>query len=179
MSHSHSHPTADVSVRPGIESDARAIAAIQIAAWRDSYATLLPASALDALDVDQVEAGWHQALTAPPSGKHRMFTACAGPVVVGFAALAPAPDEESTGEIIALEVSPAQRGHGHGSRLLSACADVLKQTNAAAIRTWVMHEDQVRADFLASAGMAPTGIVRSLQVADATVTEEAWAALLD
>lgn len=169
---------ADVSVRPGIESDARAIAAIQVAAWRESYSQILPAAALESLDVDAIESSWRDALTAAPSGKHRMFTACAGPVVVGFAALAPAADEQATGEVIALEVAPARRGAGHGSRLLTACADVLKQTNAAAIRTWVLHGDQDRAGFLGSAGLAATGVVRTLDVVGATVREEAWSAAL-
>lgn len=181
MNHSHSHghgPTADVSVRPGIAEDARAIAAIQAGAWRDAYVDVLPAEALASLDVDAMQATWHAALTQPPSARHRMFTACAGPVVVGFAALAPAPDAPTTGEVVALEVSPARRGDGHGSRLLAACADVLRQTNAAAIRTWVLTSDERRGEFLRSAGLAPSGLRRTLDVLGTQVTEEAWGAAL-
>jgi len=174
---SHSHGlTADVSVRPGIEEDARAWAAIQVAAWRASYATLWPAEALASLDVVAIEASWREALTNPPTAKHRLFTACAGPVVVGFAALAPAADDEGTGEVVALEVSPARRSDGHGSRLLAACADVLRQTSAAAIRTWLVNGDEGRARFLQGAGMAPTGLVRTVDVLGTEVTEEAWRA---
>lgn len=177
MTHSHG-PTADVSVRPGIADDVRAIAAIQRAAWRDAYADLLPSEALDALDVDEMAVTWRSALTQPPTAKHRMFTACAGPVVVGFAALAPAPDAATTGEIVALEVSPARRGEGHGSRLLAACGDVLRQTGAEAIRTWALRADERRGEFLASAGLAPSGMVRTLDVMGTEVTEEAWTAEL-
>ncbi|GAB2596235.1 GNAT family N-acetyltransferase [Pseudactinotalea suaedae] len=177
MSHSHGL-TADVSVRPGLEEDARAWAAIQVAAWRSSYATLWPAEALASLDVVAIEASWRAALADPPTAKHRLFTACAGPVVVGFAALAPAADEEATGEVVALEVSPARRSDGHGSRLLAACADVLRQTGAAAIRTWSVTGDEGRAAFLQGAGMAPTGLVRTVDVLGTEVTEEAWRASL-
>lgn len=177
MTHSHG-PTADVSVRPGIAGDARSIAAIQAAAWRDSYADILPADALAALDVDAMQTTWHAALTQPPTAKHRMFTACAGPVVVGFAALAPVPDAATTAEIVALEVSPARRGDGHGSRLLAACADVLRQTGAETVRTWVLTGDDRRGEFLTSAGLAPSGIVRTLDVLGTEVTEEAWVASL-
>ncbi|WP_420113786.1 GNAT family N-acetyltransferase [Pseudactinotalea sp.] len=177
MSHSHG-PTADVSVRPGLADDARAWAAIQVSAWRDSYATLWPAGALDALDVPSIEATWRSALVSPPTAKHRLFTACAGPVVVGFAALAPAPEEEGTGEIVALEVTPARRSDGHGSRLLAACADVLRQTNASAVRTWVVAGDDARAGFLESAGLAPTGLVRTIDVLGTEIREEAWRAAL-
>ena len=181
VSHSHSHghgPTADVSVRPGIVEDARAIAAIQVAAWRASYATIWPQQALDSLDVPSMEETWHAALENPPSAKHRMFTACAGPVVVGFAAIAPAPDEPTTGEVVALEVSPARRGDGHGSRLLAACSDVLRQSNAASIRFWVITGDDDRARFLASAGLAPSGLVRTVDVLGTQISEEAWSAAL-
>lgn len=180
VSHNHSHgPTADVSVRPGLAEDARAWAAIQVAAWRASYETLWPAEALAALDVDAIEATWQAALSSPPTAKHRLFTACAGPVVVGFAALAPAADDEGTGEIVALEVSPARQSDGHGSRLLAACADVLRQTNAAAIRTWALTGDDVRAAFLSSAGLAPTGLVRTVDVLGTEITEEVWRATLN
>lgn len=177
MSHSHG-PTADVSVRPGLVEDAGAWAAIQVAAWRDAYATLWPAQALDALDVAAIEATWRSALSSPPTAKHRLFTACAGPIVVGFAALAPADGDEGTGEVVALEVSPARRSDGHGSRLLAACADVLRQTNADAIRTWLVNGDDGRARFLESAGLAPTGLVRTVDVLGTEVTEEAWRAAL-
>lgn len=181
MSHSHSHahgPTADVSVRPGIAEDARALAAIQVAAWRASYQAIWPAQALASLDVPSIEASWRSALERPPTAKHRMLTACAGPVVVGFAALAPATDQAATGEIVALEVSPARRGDGHGSRLLAACVDVLRQTNAEAVRTWVVQKDDPRARFLESAGMARSGLVRQIDVLGTMIAEEAWAASL-
>lgn len=177
VTHSHG-PTADVSVRPGLVDDARAIAAIQVASWRNAYADLWPTAALAGLDVDAIEASWRSALAEPPSAKHRMFTACAGPVVVGFLAIAPAADEESTGEIVALEVSPARRGEGHDSRLLAAAADVLGQSNAGGIRTWVVSGDEPRAEFYRSAGLAPTGLVRTIDILGTEVSEEAWSATL-
>lgn len=177
VTHAHG-PTADVSVRPGIVDDARAIAAIQVAAWREAYAGIWPAQALDGLDVPTIETSWRSALAQPPSAKHRMFTACAGPAVVGFAALAPVAEEPATGEIVALEVSPARRGDGHGSRLLAACADVLRQSSATAVRAWVVAGDETRAGFLRSAGLAPSGLVRTIDVLGTEVTEEAWTAAL-
>lgn len=178
MSHHHG-PTADVSVRPGIAEDARAIAATQASSWRASFAGLLPGEALAALDVDAMQATWRQALVSPPTAKHRMLTACAGPVVVGFAAIAPVPLEESTtGEIVALEVSPQHRHQGHGSRLLAACADVLGGSGASGLRTWVLEGDEDRAAFLAVAGLAPSGLARRIDVLGTEVTELAYAAAL-
>lgn len=177
VTHSHG-PTADVSVRPGLADDARAIAAIQVAAWRAAYPGIWPTAALDGLDVDAIESSWRDALVQPPTAKHRMFTACAGPVVVGFAAIAPVPDEPTTGEIVALEVSPARRGDGHSSRLLAACADVLRQSSASAVRVWVVRGDVHREEFFRSAGLVPSGLVRTVDVLGTEVAEEAWSAAL-
>ncbi len=177
MSHQHG-PSADVSVRPAIEDDARAIAAIQVAAWRDSFAGVWPAAALDGLDVPTIERAWHMALTRPPTPSHRLLSACAGPVVVGFVALAPAQDEEEVGEIVALEVAPARRRDGHGSRLLSAAVDTLRQSGRASMRAWAVREDDARGDFFRSAGLAPSGLVRTVDVGGVEVAEEAWTAVL-
>lgn len=177
MSHSHS-PTADVSVRPGIESDARAIAAIQAAAWRASYAQTMPAQALASLDVDAMAASWHSALTRPPTAMHRLLIACAGPVVVGFAALVPDPDKPGTGEVVALEIAPARRREGHGSRLLAACADTLIGTRSQAIRAWALQGDEIRGQFLSSAGLATTGTQRVLDVLGTGLVEQEWGARL-
>src|SRR6187431_2846890 len=111
-------PQADVSARPAVPGDESAIAAIQVAAWRSWMG-----EAADALPSDEIESQWAAAIVSAPSRKHRVFVATDGPRVVGFAALAPT-------EIIALEVAPEHRRQGHGSRLLAACVDTLRITNA-------------------------------------------------
>lgn len=170
-----SHPrgfSADVSVRPSLPDDAALLGEIQLAAWRASER--LPQSILDDADPGAFAAAWGEAITSPPSAKHRMLTACAGPAVVGFAALAPA--DEDTGEIVALEVHPDHVGKGHGSRLLAACTDILKTTGAAHVRTWVVSTDSHRAAFLTEAGLAPLGVRRRLDAAGTEVIEEAYGA---
>ncbi|UFU04184.1 GNAT family N-acetyltransferase [Ruania suaedae] len=183
MAHSHTHPGsadlhADVSVRPSVASDAPALGRIQAQAWRSAHAGTLPVTALNDLDEDDLARAWRSAITSPPSAKHRMLTACDGPTVVGFAALAPAPGTEETGEVVALEVDPEHVRAGHGSRLLAACTDILRKTGASHVRAWTIEGDQVRADFLTTAGLEPIGVRRVLDVAGSQVREEAWSALL-
>src|SRR5690625_5756214 len=84
-----------------------------------------------------------------------MLTACDGAEVVGFAALAPAPQTQETGEIVALEVDPDHARAGHGSRLLAACTDILRATAASHVRAWSIDGDQARADFLSASGLEP------------------------
>ncbi len=61
-------PSADVSARVAWAEDAPAIAAVQVRAWRTSYADLLPAEVLDGLRPDDIAAGWSEAL-GPPDGR--------------------------------------------------------------------------------------------------------------
>lgn len=175
----HAHAlTADVSVRPSLTEDAPHLGRIQVAAWRAALTEVLPAEALSALDPDRFAAAWRSAIDSPPSAKHRMLTACDGAEVVGFAALAPAPQTQETGEIVALEVDPDHARAGHGSRLLAACTDILRATAASHVRAWSIDGDQARADFLSASGMEPLGIRRVLDVAGSRVHELAWSAVL-
>ncbi|UFU05172.1 GNAT family N-acetyltransferase [Ruania halotolerans] len=176
MAHQHGLQ-ADVSVRPSVTGDAATLGLVHVQAWRASLAGLVPPSALDELDPETFTAAWRAAIAEPPSAKHRMLTACAGPQVVGFAALAPAPQTRETGEIVALEVHPEHARAGHGSRLLAACTDILRSTGATHVRAWAVEGDEARAAFLTSAGLEPIGVRRVLEVAGATVYETAWSAV--
>ncbi|WP_296667629.1 GNAT family N-acetyltransferase [Demequina sp.] len=144
-------PTADVSARPAVPGDEDAIAAIQLAAWRGVLG-----DAVDGLPSEDVRAQWAAAIGTPPSRDHRVFAACDGPHVVGFAALMP-------GEIMALEVAPEHRGAGHASRLLSACIDTLRLQGRTEVRAWALEGDSARRAFLESAGLAEGGVRRTLE----------------
>lgn len=172
----HSHgPTADVSVRPAVPEDAEHLGNIQVDSWRVRHGDHLPAEALAELDAGQFASAWRSAITDPPSPKHRVLTATAGPHVVGFAALAPGIEGDPTGEIVELAVHNEHLRDGHGSRLLAACTDVLKGTGATKARIWVVTGDDVRESFLADAGFGPIGVRRVLEVAGTEVSENAWA----
>lgn len=167
--------SADVSVRPSFTEDSPVLGEIQLAAWRATG--LLPQQVLDDADASVFADAWRQAIANPPSAKHRMLTACDGPHVVGFAALAPA--DENTGEIVVLEVHPDYVRKGHGSRLLAASTDILRTTGASHVRTWVLSTDDQRAAFLTAAGLAPLGVRRKYDVHGTEVAEEAYGAEFD
>lgn len=195
--HAHAQgPTADVSVRPAIPEDASLIGALQARSWRAALIDLLPVESLEALDADAFTASWHTAITAPPSAEHRVLTACAGADVVGFIAFAPASgpvDGAGDGdvahaddappraaEVVALEVDADRTREGHGSRLLAACADTVRDAGGLRIQTWARDGDEARTRFLSSAGFAPAGVRRTLDVPDARspLVEIAWYAEL-
>lgn len=162
---------ADVSVRPATSEDAPRIAHVQLTAWRDTHTTTL-AGALEQLDEAAFEAGWAEAITQPPGPGHRVLVACAGARVVGFAAVRPA--AEGTGEIVALEVLPEEQRSGHGSRLLAAAVDTIRQDGAEGVTTWVLDGDSAREKFLTGAGLGPDGRVRELAAGHDTVQEHRW-----
>ncbi|MGN8246359.1 N-acetyltransferase family protein [Cellulomonas soli] len=176
---------ADVSVRPAVPGDERAIARVQLASWRTAHAQVL-AGALDQLDEDAMAAQWAQAIGTPPGRGYRVLVACQGAGVVGVASLAPVPAPEGAplaapgGVILALEVDPAHQRGGHGSRLLAAAVDLLRQDGADQVHTWVLDGDEARAAFLSGAGLGPDVVVRELATgtapdgSDLTVHERRW-----
>jgi len=175
----HTHgPTADVSVRPAVAEDADHLGRIQVESWRARHEGRLPADALAQLDQAQFAAAWRAAITDPPSPKHRVLTATAGPHVVGFAALAPGMEGDPTGEVVELAVDTNHLREGHGSRLLAACTDVLIGSGAAQARIWLVEGDEVLEAFLTQAGFGPIGVRRVLQVGGVEVNEHAWATQL-
>lgn len=169
MSGHHTGDThADVSVRPAVAGDERHVARIQLAAWRLAHAQTLGEDVLAGFDEAVFVERWSQAVRTPPAPGYRVLVACAGPRVVGFAAVAPVPPPEDEplaspgGVILALEVDPPDQRAGHGSRLLAAAVDLLRGDGADQVQTWVIDGDEARDRFLAGAGLGPDGAVRHL-----------------
>lgn len=164
----HEQPSADVSVRVGWADDAAGIAAVQVRAWREEYADVLPREVLDALDADAFATAWQQSLSAPKDARQRVLVALERNTVRGFAVTGPTSDPDgdpvSDGEIAELTVDPGQTRHGHGSRLVQACADTLRADRFTTALVWLNATDDVRRTFLTAAGWAPDGAHRELDL---------------
>jgi GNAT superfamily N-acetyltransferase len=159
-------PSADASVREATAADAPGMGRVQAAAWRASYAGVLPADALAALEPAELGEVWHDALVRPPSGSHRVLVALSAGDLVGFAAIGPAEGSPpAVGEILALVVDPDAQHAGHGSRLLNAAADRLRQVGFEEVVVWVLAGDDARRRFLGAAGFEPDGAKRTFAAA--------------
>ncbi len=161
------YPTADRSVRVAWADDAIAIGAVQARAWRETYASVLPDDLLGEIDSAAIAEQWRTAITTPPTAKHRVLVALERNTVAGFAATAPSedPDADPTdGEIVAFHVDPGAFGAGHGSRLLAAAVDTLRADGFARGRIWVVVRDDALRAFVESAGWAPDGAHRELDL---------------
>jgi len=155
--------TDDASVRPAVPADASAVAAIMARSYRSDYSGVLPAAMLAQLTPEVLVPGWASAIGSPPTPGHRVLVACSGTTVIGYAAVGPSPDPDSDprdGELLALEVDPTNRRAGHASRLLAAVADLLREQQMVALRTWLLDGDQARMAFLTSAGLVDDGARR-------------------
>jgi GNAT superfamily N-acetyltransferase len=163
-----SMPSADVSARLAWADDAAAVAAVQVRAWRASYAELLPADVLESLDAEQIADSWRQALGRPTDARNRVLVSLERNLVTGFVVTGPATDPDcdpvATGELTDLTVDPHQRGAGHGSRLLQAAADTLVADRFLRAVTWIPAGDDAQRTFLTSAGWGPDGAHRTLDL---------------
>jgi GNAT superfamily N-acetyltransferase len=168
---------ADASVRPAVPGDADELARIQAAVWAEVHGGALPADLLDAVGSPEAVDRWRVAIADPPSPRHRVMTALSGDRVVGFSALAPASDPDTVpaldGELLALCVDPAETGHGHGSRLVNAVADLARIDGLHHLHAWLAEAEQDLRDFLVGAGWDADGATRSLDLrGDGAVTVE-------
>lgn len=171
-------------VREARASDAPGLARIQVASWRASLAGLVPSEVLDELGTieEQFTERWRDAITSPPTGKHRVHVAVspdsdpggdpgsgtAGLPPVGFASAGPATDEDkwpaTDAELYELHVLPSAADIGHGERLLHAVADTLAEDGFRTACTWALSGDTPRLEFLQAAGWAPDGAQSNLDM---------------
>lgn len=161
-------------VRAARADDVSTMVALAAAAWRTAWHDRLPEDLL-AQDRTVMEQAWHQAIVDPPTPHHRVFVATDNGQVFGYAAVAPAEDPdliEIAGvlEIVDLVIAPPAQRHGHGSRLLHACADHVRDGGGTTLVTWCALDDEPRRAFLQASGFGPDGATRTLATDDESTT---------
>src|ERR1700754_1326722 len=155
-----SSPGADVSVRIAWADDAPAIARVQLRAWPELYAGLVPAEAIPSGPEAEegAAAAWAESLHRPGDARNRVLVALERNRVVGFAICSPADDPDCDpivdGELAELTVDPDERGRGHGSRLLQAAAETMSADRFQRAVLWSMAGDDALRAFLTAAGWA-------------------------
>jgi GNAT superfamily N-acetyltransferase len=156
--------TGQVSVRRAGSGDAAAIAAVQSRGWRAAYSGLLPEETLAQLDPQALTPTWRATVSATAGTAHAVLVAIADDLVVGFATAGPSDDADASaadGLLGVLVVDPLHQRAGHGSRLLAAAADHLRELGLERIAAWTPELDYARRTFLTSAGLHPDGAQRS------------------
>ena len=162
-------------VRPARAGDAASLARVQVASWRCDLARIVPSELLAELTSEEAEQvwqdRWREAITNPPTSRHRVLTAVdGGPSreVAGFVSGGPATDADrwpgTDGEVYELRISPERTGQGHGSRLLQAVADTLTEDGFHTVSIWALEADTALRRFLESSGWAADGARAELDV---------------
>ena len=165
-------------VRPARAGDAVSLARIQVASWRCGFAGIVPQDLLAELTSEEAEQvwrdRWREAITNPPTSRHRVLAAVdGGPSreVAGFASAGPATDADrwpgTDGEVYELRICPERTGQGHGSRLLHAVADTLVSDGFHTVSLWALEADTALRRFLESSGWAADGARGELDVGTA------------
>ena len=146
-----------ISVRRARLSDAVAIAAVHVAAWRSAYPGILPDDFLARLSVPRQAAHYDGAIRAGEcvyvaSASGLDIPSGSGPRVVGFATggrartrlFAESGRALAEGEIETLYVLDDWRERGIGRRLIRATAGQLAETGCRSVFLWVLRENPSR-----------------------------------
>lgn len=81
---------------------------------------------------------------------------------------------EGSAQILAFEIAGDHQKKGHGSRLLSAIADLVTEQKVPGLVIWIVGEDEERVRFFKQAGFGPMGYRRSLDTGAGVITEHLW-----
>ena len=154
-------------VRDARVRDAADLARVQVASWQRTYEGIVAADLLASLTGQEAVLGWEErwreAITDPPTSRHRVLVAVTDGTrdVVGFASVGPATDEDrwprTDASLYELRVLPDQTGQGHGNRLLHAVAATLADDGFQTVSMWVSSAEEALRRFLESSGWAPDG----------------------
>ncbi|CAM3208965.1 GNAT family N-acetyltransferase [Stackebrandtia soli] len=165
-------------VRPARAADAADIGRIQLTTWRAAYDRIVPESVLSELDEAWLAEQWEPACAQPPSPAHRVFVAIeqaeSDPSrihTIGFAAVEPDPDDATAGTMTELLVEPRFGRRGHGSRLLAAAVAHWREHGVSTASAWAFTRDSATLAFYKSAGWAPDGVRRTLDMAGTAVPQ--------
>ena len=149
------HGTAPGLIRAARPADARPIATVHVATWRDAYAGLLPDDVLAGLEADEWAQRWSRNLAAAAEGRFVMVFELDGRVR-GFVSGGASRDQFPGGEVYAIYVDPVCQGRHAGSRLLAAARHLAGAhfTNAS---LWVLADNHPARRFYESQGWRSDG----------------------
>jgi ribosomal protein S18 acetylase RimI-like enzyme len=143
----------DCLILPAGPADAEALARVHVRAWRETYAGLLPAGYLAAMNARVHARRWRLQLARARSGEAVLAAEGPGGLVGYCAGAVPTGQEsEEEAEIFTLYVLKAAQHLGLGRRLFAATARVLAAQGATSLRLWVLNGNRAAAAFYARNG---------------------------
>jgi ribosomal protein S18 acetylase RimI-like enzyme len=154
----------EIAIRRAQAGDAGAIAVVHVAAWRETYAGLMPEPLLGALSVEERTSRWHRILTTPDRSRESaaFVTVHAAQSVVGFGSCGRQPLADLVaggfaGEFSALYVLAAHQRRGLGRRLMVLMAEDLMARKVRGAALWVLRENEPARRFYEALGAKVVG----------------------
>jgi GNAT superfamily N-acetyltransferase len=150
-------------IRAATPDDAETIAQIHVAAWRESYAALMPAETLAGLDVTDRERRWREIIAAAPASDAVFLLEFPGEGPAGFATCGAQRSDRLAalgypGEFEALYVLERGQRRGGGRALMRAMAGHLLAQGWSAASVWVFRDNPRARRFYEALGGVATGI---------------------
>ena len=145
-------------LRLATRSDAPGLAAVFIAAWRNSYPGIIEQSVLDRLDHADI-ADWLGTLTSS-NGPTTMVVEGDGGEILAFSRHGEDPSDGRRGHIFSLYVAPEASGRGIARALLDHDLRVLAERGLDAVTLWVFEKNKAARNLYASFGFFPDGAHR-------------------
>ena len=142
-----------INFRSATPADARALGALHVASWRETYAGILPDHMLARLSVAARAAMWAGILGDPEAhAGTAVFLAEDRKRLVGFGSCGRQRDEALagsgfTGEIGAIYVLRSHQNLGVGRALMRLMAQALLRADCRAASLWVLRENLVAGNF--------------------------------
>jgi GNAT superfamily N-acetyltransferase len=134
-----------ITVRPAAGGDAGRLAEVNMRSWQDAYAGIVPATYLEAMDLDRYQRMW-AARVADAAPESRILVGDLDGVVAGYVAVGrcrpqhdrPGEPVEELGEVLAIYVDPPSRALGVGLAMHQAGAEWLADTGFSEAVAWVL-----------------------------------------
>ena len=129
---------AEALIVPAGPGDADALARLHVETWRETYAGLLPAGYLGAMDVKRHARRWRAQLAASVKPAPVLVAEQRGGLV-GYCA---GGARDADAEVFTLYVRGRAQGAGLGDGLLRSMARVLRADGASSLHLWVLSENR-------------------------------------
>jgi len=168
-----------IIIRRARPTDATAIGAVHVAAWRSTYAGILPHDYLTRLSAIR-QAAHYQAAINGGIGIYVAVSSEANPAaatIIGFATAGRARQAEGApadGEIETLYVLDDWRDRGVGRRLMNAAVGHLVERTCEAAFLWVLRDNPSRWFYAHLGGKPAAEIVIQVGGQDVTQTAYVW-----
>jgi ribosomal protein S18 acetylase RimI-like enzyme len=153
----------DTTLRRSIPADARALAEIHVAAWRQAYRKIVPDSYLEKFTVESRTKRFREFLAVNTA---ETYVAEQGGRIIGFLTLGGARDTDeepgNTGEIWGIYVSPELWRRGVGRYLCEQGQNLLASRDFAIATLWVLEANSRARSFYEAMGFQPDGATKQL-----------------